>query len=98
MVQLALAQGDLGSAQEALQEAEALLKQEEFANNARWVVDARIQLWLAQGRLTTARAWAAKLSLRWPPGIRCNMGGFLPVDVPPSQSKTMRGRSSAGAV
>ena len=59
VVQLALAQGDLGSAQETLQEAEALLKQEEFANNARWVVDARIQLWLAQGRLTTASAWAA---------------------------------------
>jgi len=60
VAQLALARGDLASAQDALQEAETLLEQEEFANNARWVLDTRVQVWLAQGRLTEASDWAAR--------------------------------------
>jgi len=57
---LALAQGDLGTAQEARLRAEALFEQEEFVNNVRWVVDTRIRMWLAQGNLAEAGAWAAQ--------------------------------------
>jgi LuxR family transcriptional regulator, maltose regulon positive regulatory protein len=57
---LALARGDLGTAQEALQRAEALFEQEKFVNNVRWVVDTRIRIWLAQGNLAEAGAWAAQ--------------------------------------
>jgi len=42
VARLALARGDLGTAQEALQRAEALFEQEEFANNVRWVVDTHV--------------------------------------------------------
>jgi len=60
---LALARGDLGTAQEALQGAEALFEQEEFVNNVRWVVDTRVRMWLAQGNLAEAGAWAAQTTL-----------------------------------
>jgi LuxR family maltose regulon positive regulatory protein len=60
---LALARGDLGTAQEALQRAEALFEQEEFVNNVRWVVDTRVRMWLAQGNLADAGAWAAQTTL-----------------------------------
>ena len=60
---LGLARGDLGTAQEALREAETLFAQEEFANNARWVVETRVQVWLAQGNLAEASNWAAQTSL-----------------------------------
>ncbi len=63
VARLALARRDLGTAQEALQKAEALLEQEEFANNARWVVDTRLQVWLAQGNLAEASNWAAQTTL-----------------------------------
>jgi LuxR family maltose regulon positive regulatory protein len=67
---LALAKGDLGTAQEALHKAEALSEQEEFANNVRWVVEARVQVWLAQGNLAEASNWAAQITLspqEWDP-------------------------------
>ena len=70
VVQLALAQGDLDTAQEALRKAEALLAQEEFANNARWVGEIRIQVWLASGNLAEASTWAAQTPLspqNWDP-------------------------------
>jgi LuxR family maltose regulon positive regulatory protein len=57
---LALARGDLDTAREALQRAEALFEHEEFVNNVRWVVDTRVRLWLAQGNLADAGAWAAQ--------------------------------------
>ena len=60
---LALARGELSTAQEALQRAEALFEQEEFANNVRWVVDIRVRLWLAQGNLAEASTWAAQSTL-----------------------------------
>ncbi len=60
---LALARGDLGTAQEALQKAEALAAQEEFANNTRWVVETRVQVWLAQSNLAEASNWAAQTTL-----------------------------------
>lgn len=60
---LALARGDLSTAQQALQRAEALFEREEFVNNVRWVVDTRVQMWLAQGNLAEANAWAAQTSL-----------------------------------
>ncbi len=63
VAQLALARGDLGTAQEALHKAEALYAQEEFANNARWVVETRVQVWLAQGNLAEASTWAAQTTL-----------------------------------
>ena len=60
---LGLARGDLGTAQEALRKAETLYAQEEFANNARWVVETRVQVWLAQGNLAEASNWAAQTTL-----------------------------------
>ncbi len=60
---LALARGNLDTAQEALQKAEALAAQEEFANNARWVIETRVQVWLAQGNLAEASNWAAQTTL-----------------------------------
>src|SRR3989440_2716535 len=63
VAQLALARGDLGTAQEALYKAEALDAQEEFANNARWVVETRVQVWLATRSLAQASTWAAQTTL-----------------------------------
>ena len=63
VAQLALARGNLGTAQEALHKAEALYAQEEFAHNARWVVETRVQVWLAQGNLAEASTWAAQTTL-----------------------------------
>ena len=63
VARLALARGDLGTAQEALQRAEALFEQEEFVNNVRWVVDTRVRMWLAQGNLVEASTWAAQTTL-----------------------------------
>jgi len=63
VARLALAQGDLDTAQEALHNAEALLAQEEFANNARWVGETRIQVWLESGNLVQVSTWAAQTTL-----------------------------------
>ena len=60
---LALAKGDLDSAQKALHKAEALLEQEKFANNIRWVTETRVQVWLAQGNLADANNWAAQTTV-----------------------------------
>ncbi len=70
VARLALAQGNLDTAQEALRKAEALLAQEEFATNARWVGETRIQVWLASGKLAEASTWAAQTMLspqNWDP-------------------------------
>jgi LuxR family maltose regulon positive regulatory protein len=55
---LALARGDLSTAQEALQRAEALFEREDFANNVRWMEEIRVRIWLAQGNLAEASTWA----------------------------------------
>jgi LuxR family transcriptional regulator, maltose regulon positive regulatory protein len=60
---LALARGDLSTAQGALQRAEALFEQEEFVNNVRWVVDTRVRMWLASRNLAQASVWAAQTTL-----------------------------------
>jgi len=57
---LALARGDLETAQQALQRLEALLEQEGFAYHAPWVSMLRVQWWLAQGNLAEASEWAAQ--------------------------------------
>jgi LuxR family transcriptional regulator, maltose regulon positive regulatory protein len=70
VARLALAQGDLDTAQEALHKAEALFEREEFANNVRWVGETRVQVWLAQGNLAEASDWAAQSTLspqNWDP-------------------------------
>jgi LuxR family maltose regulon positive regulatory protein len=70
VARLSLAQGDLDTAQEALRKAEALFEREEFANNARWVIDTRVQVWLARGNLAEASDWAAQSTLspqNWDP-------------------------------
>jgi LuxR family maltose regulon positive regulatory protein len=70
VARLALARGDLDTAQEALHKAEALFEREEFANNARWVGETRIQVWLANGNLAEASNWAAQTTLssqNWDP-------------------------------
>jgi len=63
VARLGLARRDLDTAQKALHKAEALLEQEEFANNARWVGETRVQVWLAQGNLAEAGNWAAQITL-----------------------------------
>jgi LuxR family maltose regulon positive regulatory protein len=57
---LGLARGDLSAAQEALHQLEALVEQEGSANHTRWVRDTRLSVWLAQGNLAEASAWAAQ--------------------------------------
>src|SRR6266566_2871772 len=57
---LALARGDLETAQQALQRLEALLEQEGFAYHAPWVSMLRVQWWLAQGNLAEASEWATQ--------------------------------------
>jgi ATP/maltotriose-dependent transcriptional regulator MalT len=57
---LALARGDLETAQQALQQLEALLEQEGFAYHAPWVSMLRVQWWLARGNLAEASAWATQ--------------------------------------
>jgi len=57
---LALARGDLETAQQALQQLEALLEQEGFASYAPWVSMLRVHWWLARGNLAEASEWAAQ--------------------------------------
>jgi LuxR family maltose regulon positive regulatory protein len=57
---LALARGDLETAQQALQQLESLLEQEGFAYHAPWVSTLRVQWWLARGNLAEASAWATQ--------------------------------------
>jgi LuxR family maltose regulon positive regulatory protein len=64
---LGLARGDLQTAQEALHQLEALVEQEGSANHARWMRDTRLSVWLAQGNLAEASAWAAQTML--PPNV-----------------------------
>lgn len=56
--QLALARGDISSAEEALHQLEALVEQEGFAYHTPWVSALRVQWWLAQAKLEQASAWA----------------------------------------
>lgn len=60
---LALARGDISTAQEALQKLEALVEQEGFADHAPWVVQTRVRLWLAQSDLAQASEWATQTTL-----------------------------------
>src|SRR5260370_40785956 len=60
---LGLARGDLQTAQEALHQLEALVEQEGSANHARWVIDTRLSVWLAQGNLAEASVGAAQTML-----------------------------------
>jgi LuxR family maltose regulon positive regulatory protein len=55
---LALARGDVETAQQALQQLKALLEQEGFAYYAPWVSMLRVQWWLARGDLVEASEWA----------------------------------------
>ncbi len=66
VARLGLARRDLDTAQKALHKAEALLEQEEFANNVRWVTETRVQVWLAQGNLAEASNWAAQTTISPP--------------------------------
>ncbi|EFH80488.1 LuxR C-terminal-related transcriptional regulator [Ktedonobacter racemifer] len=58
-VQLGLARGDVVAAHEALHRLEGLLEQETFAHHAPWVTVLRVKIWLAEGKLGEASAWAA---------------------------------------
>lgn len=60
---LALARGDLETAQQALQQLEALIEQEGFANHAPGMITLRVQWWLSQGNLAEAEAWVAQTTL-----------------------------------
>jgi len=60
---LALARGDLSTAQEALHKLEALVEQEGFADHAPWVVQTRVRLWLASRNLAQVSEWATQTTL-----------------------------------
>ncbi|HET8854219.1 MAG TPA: LuxR C-terminal-related transcriptional regulator, partial [Ktedonobacteraceae bacterium] len=60
---LALARGNLATAQEALHKLEALVEQEGFADHAPSVVQTRVRLWLASRNLAQASEWAAQITL-----------------------------------
>ena len=60
---LALARGDVATAQETLHKLEALVEQEGFADHAPWVVQTRVRLWLASRNLAQASEWAAQTTL-----------------------------------
>ncbi len=57
---LALAKGDLSTAEEALNQLKSLVEQEGFAYHAPWVSTLRVQLWLAEAKLAQAAQWAAQ--------------------------------------
>jgi ATP/maltotriose-dependent transcriptional regulator MalT len=61
LVQLEIARGDLTAADQALQQAEALVQQERFAVYAFWVVATRVRYWLAAGDLDAASHWAEQV-------------------------------------
>jgi LuxR family maltose regulon positive regulatory protein len=61
-VQFGLATGDWVTVQQALQEAEALVEQEGFTHFALLVKPLRVRVWLAEGDLIQASAWAAQTS------------------------------------
>ncbi|MBA2679221.1 MAG: LuxR family transcriptional regulator, partial [Ktedonobacteraceae bacterium] len=58
LVEAELSASNLSCAQQALQQAEALVQQEQFAIQAFGVVAAQVQYWLAAGNLDAARNWA----------------------------------------
>jgi LuxR family transcriptional regulator, maltose regulon positive regulatory protein len=60
---LGLATGDLVGVHQALQQVEALIEKEGFANHASTLMALRVQWWLAQGNLVQASAWAAESTL-----------------------------------
>ena len=60
---LALARGDISTAQVALQKLEALVEREGFAEHAPWVVQTRVRLWLASRNLAQASEWATQTTL-----------------------------------
>jgi LuxR family maltose regulon positive regulatory protein len=57
--QLALAKGDLASAQQALHQLEALVEHEGFARHSADRNLLRVRVWLAEGNLDQAHMWAA---------------------------------------
>jgi LuxR family maltose regulon positive regulatory protein len=59
-VRLALARGDLSTAQHALNQLESLVHQEGFANHTVDLNLLHVQIWLAEGRLDQIRLWAAQ--------------------------------------
>ena len=58
LAQIELARGDLAAADQALQQAEALVQQERVAIHAFGVGAARVRYWLAAGDLSQAATWA----------------------------------------
>ena len=63
VVRLGIARGDPDTALKALHQAEALLEQEVYVNNVRWVTETRVQVWLAQGNLSEASNWASQITI-----------------------------------
>jgi len=60
---LALARGDLSTAELSLQQLEALIEQEGLANHTPGMITLRVQWWLAEANLAQASAWAAQTTL-----------------------------------
>src|SRR5262249_27100475 len=58
LAQISLARGDLATADQALQQAKELAKQERFAIHTGGVLAEGVQYWLTAGELDAARNWA----------------------------------------
>jgi LuxR family transcriptional regulator, maltose regulon positive regulatory protein len=58
LAQIWLASGDLAAAEQALQQAEELIQQEQYAPNTGSVVAVRVQYWLAAGDFEAVSNWA----------------------------------------
>jgi LuxR family transcriptional regulator, maltose regulon positive regulatory protein len=87
--QLALARGDLSTAELSLHKLEALVEQEGFAYHAPWVSMLRVQCWLARGNLVQASEWAAQTTFStdtWDPMRRVEV--LMLVQVSLAQQKS----------
>jgi LuxR family transcriptional regulator, maltose regulon positive regulatory protein len=73
LAQIRLASGDLAAAEQALQQAEELIQQEQYAPNTGTVTAVRVQYWLAAGDIEAASNWAAHVVFSpeaWDPNRR----------------------------
>jgi LuxR family maltose regulon positive regulatory protein len=69
--------GDLGIADQTLQEAEALVQQEHTALFTSWVIATRVHYWLVTGNMTQASQWATRVEFQQETWNPTQKGMFL---------------------
>jgi LuxR family transcriptional regulator, maltose regulon positive regulatory protein len=77
LTEVELARGELVAADRALQQAEALIQQEQLATQVFSVMAARVQYWLAAGDLDAARNWAEQVTFSVETWTPSHQGAFL---------------------